>query len=194
MLCDNCGKREANVKYSESINGMKKEMNLCEECAKKLGITNQFNFNMPLDFPNFFGSFLEDFSEKEFMPLFEETKSVRCDNCGTTFEDIVNNGRLGCANCYNVFGDKLDSILKRLQGSSRHVGRLEEIPNTADGDNKIKESENEKEIKTKKKDNKLEELQEDLKAAIKDERYEDAAKIRDEIKQEEKNNKKDDKK
>ena len=182
MLCDNCGKREANVKYSESINGMKKEMNLCEECAKKLGITNQFNFNMPLDFPNFFGSFLEDFSEKEFMPLFEETKSVRCDNCGTTFEDIVNNGRLGCANCYNVFGDKLDSILKRLQGSSRHVGRLEEIPNTADGDNKIKESENEKEIKTKKKDNKLEELQEDLKAAIKDERYEDAAKIRDEIK------------
>ena len=76
----------------------------------------------------------------------------------------------------------MDSILKRLQGSSRHVGRLEEIPNTADGDNKIKESENEKEIKTKKKDNKLEELQEDLKAAIKDERYEDAAKIRDEIK------------
>lgn len=34
MLCENCKKREANVKYSENINGVKKEMNLCEECSK----------------------------------------------------------------------------------------------------------------------------------------------------------------
>lgn len=180
MLCDNCGKREANVKYSESINGIKKEMNLCEECAKSLGITNQFSFNMPLDFPNFFGSFLEDFSDQEFMPLFEETKNARCDNCGTTFNDIVNTGRLGCANCYEVFGDKLDAILKRLQGSSRHVGRLEESYNK----NINKDEINEK-VEDKKDDrnaNKIEKLQEELKIAIKDERYEDAAKIRDEIK------------
>ena len=183
MLCDNCGKREANVRYSESINGMKKEMNLCEECARKLGITNQFDFKMPLDFPNFFGSFLEDFSDHEFMPLFEETKTARCDNCGTTFEDIVNTGRLGCANCYEAFGDKLDAILKRLQGSSRHVGRLEETFNNSKIENRENNtSENKKEIKDEKQDSKLEKLQEDLKSAIKEERYEDAAKIRDEIK------------
>ena len=35
MLCDNCGKREANVRYSENINGRRKELNLCEECSKK---------------------------------------------------------------------------------------------------------------------------------------------------------------
>ena len=177
MLCDNCGKREANVRYSESINGMKKEMNLCEECAKKLGITNQFDFKMPLDFPNFFGSFLEDFSEHEFMPLFEQTKTVRCNNCGTTFEDIVNTGRLGCENCYDTFGDKLDTILKRLQGSSRHIGRLEETFNSKNENLEEKKAE----TKDEKKDSKLEKLQEDLKLAIKEERYEDAAKIRDEI-------------
>ena len=55
MLCENCGKREANVRYSENINGLKKEMNLCEECSKRLGVTNHMNFNMPsLDFSNFF--------------------------------------------------------------------------------------------------------------------------------------------
>ena len=35
MLCDNCGKREANIRYTENINGKIKEMHLCEECSKK---------------------------------------------------------------------------------------------------------------------------------------------------------------
>ena len=47
MLCDNCGKREANVRYSENINGRRKELNLCEECSKKLGKTNLKIFTYP---------------------------------------------------------------------------------------------------------------------------------------------------
>ena len=35
MLCDNCGKREANVRYQENINGQIRELNLCEECSRK---------------------------------------------------------------------------------------------------------------------------------------------------------------
>ena len=59
MLCDNCGKKEANVKYSENINGVKREFNLCEECSKKLGI-GEINFKMPIDFSSFFViSFME---------------------------------------------------------------------------------------------------------------------------------------
>lgn len=181
MLCENCGKREANVRYSENINGVKKEMHLCEECSKKLGIASQMDFSMPsLDFSSFFGSFLEDFSTPEFMPLLNEVKQIKCDSCGSTFEDIINTGRYGCANCYDVFEDRMDPILKKLQGANRHIGRLGKI-----SDNKIKyddkrdkvqgEQKNEKKIK-------LEKLQEDLKLAIKEERYEDAAKIRDEIK------------
>lgn len=89
MLCDNCGKREANVKYSENINGRKKELNLCEECSKKLGITN-VDFSMPIDFSSFFGELMEDFATPEFMPLLSEIKAVTCNHCGYTFEDIVN--------------------------------------------------------------------------------------------------------
>lgn len=184
MLCENCGKREANVRYSENINGVKKEMHLCEECSRKLGITDRMDFRMPsLDFSNLFGSFLEDFSTPEFMPLLSEVKQIKCDSCGSTFDDIINTGRYGCANCYDVFEDRMDPILKKLQGSNRHNGRLGKI-----SDNKIKF---EKDIKSdnkveKVKENKLEKLQEDLKIAIKEERYEDAAKIRDEIKKEEK--------
>lgn len=178
MLCDNCGKREANVRYSENINGRKKELHLCEECSKKLGIENM-DFNMPIDFSSFFGGLLEDFGTNDFMPLFNEVKQLKCDNCGYTFEDIVNTGKLGCENCYSVFENRLDPIIKRIQGSNKHVGRTGKII-----DSKISEKINNKDSKTEnnKDVSKVEKLQNDLKKAIKEEKYEEAAKIRDEIK------------
>lgn len=189
MLCDNCGKKEANVKYSEIINGVKREFNLCEECSKKLGI-GEINFKMPIDFSSFFGDFMEDFATPEFMPLFNDIKTLRCDECGYTFDDIVNTGRLGCANCYDVFEDRLDPIIRKIQNSNRHTGRIGKIL-----DSKIekrqertdnKKAENKEETPNKE-NNELENLQLELKAAIKDERYEEAAKIRDRIKEIEKN-------
>ena len=178
MLCDNCGKREANVRYSENINGRKKELHLCEECSKKLGIENM-DFNMPIDFSSFFGGLLEDFGTNDFMPLFNEVKQLKCDNCGYTFEDIVNTGKLGCENCYSVFENRLDPIIKKIQGSNKHVGRTGKII-----DSKISEKINNKDSKTEnnKDVSKVEKLQNDLKKAIKEENYEEAAKIRDEIK------------
>lgn len=178
MLCENCGKREANVRYSENINGVKEEMHLCEECSRKLGITEKVDFRISsLDFSNFFGSFFEDFSTPEFMPLLNEIKQLKCDSCGSTFEDIVNTGKYGCPNCYDIFEDRMDPILKKLQGANRHNGRLGKI-----SDNKVKFDTNDISKVDKKNQDKLETLQVNLKQAIKEERYEDAAKIRDEIK------------
>lgn len=188
MLCDNCGRNEANIRYWENINGKTKELNLCEECSQKLGINN-LDLSMPINFTSFLGEFIEDFATPEFMPLLNQAKTLKCDNCGYTFKDIINTGKLGCANCYNVFDEKLDNIIKKIQGSNKHVGRLGKVI-----DNKIdkkidgKNTKNEKSIQNTNKEeqkttkNQLEELQEELKKAIKDERYEDAAKIRDEIK------------
>ena len=178
MMCDNCKKRKANVKYSENINGIKKEMNLCEECSKKMGIIDKMDFRIPLlDLSSFLGSFLEDYNTTDFIPLLKEVKQIQCDSCGSTFDDIINTGRYGCANCYDVFEDRMDPILKKLQGANRHNGRLGKI-----SDNNIKFDEKEKVKNENRNNNKLEKLQEDLKQAIKEERYEDAARIRDEIK------------
>ena len=133
MLCDNCGKREANVRYSENINGKVRELNLCEECSQKLGI-GHMDFSMPMDFSNFFGDFMEKFAKPEWMPLLNEVKTLTCDNCGYTFDDIVNTGKLGCGNCYDVFEAKLDPIIKRIQGANQHVGRIGKIiDNKTDG-------------------------------------------------------------
>lgn len=191
MLCDNCGKREANVRYSENINGVKREMHLCEECSKKLGITNSIamDFSMPLDFPSFFGSFLEDFATPELMPMFKEVKQIQCESCGFTFDDIVNTGRLGCPNCYNTFEEQMAPILKKIQGANQHIGRIGKISNNHIENNQNNQNNQNKENKkddNEKENSKLKKLQEDLQQAIKEERYEDAAKLRDEIKKIEK--------
>lgn len=186
MLCDNCKKREANVRYSENINGVRKEMNLCEECSRKLGIADKMNFDMNMNFPSLdfsrlFGGIFEDFSgfsEPDFMPLLNEIKDVKCKTCGLSFDDIVSNGRLGCPDCYETFENRLAPILKRMQSSNRHVGRLGKIH-----ENAINTEQNSNENKeVSKEQDKLTKLENDLKQAIKEERYEDAAKIRDEIK------------
>ena len=49
MLCDNCRENEATVRYTEIINGNKREMMLCEECSRKLGI-NKMSLKLPIDF------------------------------------------------------------------------------------------------------------------------------------------------
>ncbi len=188
MLCQRCNKNEANVKYTEVINGEKREMMLCEECSHKLGLDN-INLNMPIDFSSFFGGLLEDeYNSPEFMPLFNQLKELKCDNCNMTYDEFVNTGKFGCEECYNVFSDKIDSILKRLHGSNKHVGR--KALNSANlGNNVVSNKEStikEKKAHKNNEEEKLEKLQKDLKKAIADERYEDAAKIRDEIKKIEK--------
>ena len=183
MLCDNCKENEANVKYTEIINGEKKEMHLCEECSHKLGIDN-ISFNMPINFSSFFGGLLDDYSEEEFMPLLNTVKELKCDNCNLTYDEFVNQGKFGCEECYDVFSNKIDSLLKRLHGNNRYVGRkaLNSIEKIAINEEDEKNEKN-KESKTRKtKETKLEKLQNDLKNKISEERYEDAAKLRDEIK------------
>lgn len=197
MLCQNCGKNEVNFRYTQIINGVKKEMALCDKCAKSLGLES-LDFNMPINFSSFLGDFLNDAMDTQFLPSFTKTGSLQCDNCGMTYDEFVDTGKFGCSHCYDIFADTLDSVFKNIHGSSMHVGRKsrlssQEKKSVAEDIEKL----NQKEVKgvaskskaeTKKENaknenqEKIEKLNADLKQAIKEERYEDAAKIRDEIK------------
>ena len=179
MLCSNCGKNNANVHYTQIINGKKTEYSLCEDCAKKLGI-EEMDFNMPINYSNFLSNFFED---DMLLPNFNKTSILKCPKCGLTFDNFVENGRFGCSECYEVFSDKLDSILKNLHGSNRHKGKIPQKTTTNNVDLSKEKKQN---IEDKKQDNKLkkqiEDLNQKLQLAISEERYEDAAKLRDQIK------------
>lgn len=187
MLCENCGKREANVMYTQVINGDKKEMHLCEECSEKLGIGNM-DFKMPISFSSFLGDFFDEFENNTLLPELDPIKQLTCDSCGMTFEDFMNTGKLGCSNCYDTFESKIDPILKNIHGATKHVGRLGKIGPSTNlkeekyTENNTIESPNNNETEASKTISEEERLNLELQKAIKEERYEDAARIRDEIK------------
>lgn len=158
MLCQNCGKNEATTHIKRIVNGEATQAHLCSECAKSLGYDDVFS-DFGVSFSDMLGSF---FNEATVGAL--SSHILRCEKCGSTFDDIVRSGKIGCADCYTTFYDKLLPSLERIHGRTRHEGK---IPNEAP------------QIKT---ESKLDELKDELAQAVEKQDYEKAAVLRDEIK------------
>lgn len=181
MYCQNCGKNHANVRYTQIINGDKKEMFLCEECSKIFGIDN---FNMPISFSTFLDDFFAEFENENMLPSLLKNNDIKCKRCNSTFEDFINTGRFGCQDCYSAFEEKIDSLLKNIQGANRHIGRIGNIneynSDKVENDETLnKENSDEDSAKLER----INELSKQLKIAIKEEHYEEAAVLRDKIKE-----------
>lgn len=181
MNCSNCGKNEATVKFVQVVNGVKTELFLCEDCAEEIGFES-INLNLPIDFSSFIGDFFDSYGQDELLSVLTQKNEQKCKNCGLSYEEFVKTGKLGCVNCYDVFKDRIDLITKNIQGSSMHVGRGINKKEDFVGDNGDKIAQKNVKTEIDKSSNQVKELKDQLKNAIKEERYEDAAKIRDEIK------------
>lgn len=166
MKCNHCGKNEANTHFKRVINGKKEEMYLCEECARELGVMNEFDFE-PFSMDSFFGNLLGAGASA----LNSLAGIERCTYCGSTFNDVVNSGKVGCANCYDKFGDRLTPSIEKIHGRTKHVGKFVTYSTEPDA-----EPEKQTEV------NEVSKLKADLKQAIQEQRFEDAAVIRDKIK------------
>lgn len=162
MKCNHCGKNDANTHYKRVINGKKEEMYLCSECAKKLGVMDSFDFE-PFTMDTFFGNLLGA-GASAFNSL---TGVERCGYCGSSFNDIVNSGKVGCANCYEKFEDKLNPSIEKLHGRTMHIGKNVTYTNVDEKPAEVDE---------------ISKLKAELKLSIQEQRFEDAAVIRDKIK------------
>lgn len=180
MLCDRCQNKDAKVLYTEIINGVKTEQHLCEECA-----TNYSSFQMEKPLLNsdmtlnsllstLLGSYNANTTEKSDI----KKQGLVCKNCGTTFDAFLTRGRFGCSECYGSFNSELGKTFRRIQGAETHTGKRPKEYIAA----------NEKKI-----DNLTEEqkLTLGLQEAIRKEEFEEAARLRDlirDLKKEETNN------
>jgi protein arginine kinase activator len=161
MLCDICGKNPATVHLTEIINEQMNELHLCEECARQKSAQMESQFGL--------SDLLAGIAEFEKPAKEAESSIVKCANCGLSYADFKRIGRLGCGECYNAFRKYLGPLLKRIHGSNQHVGKSP-LKVTKVLKNKID----------------LQELRNRLAKAIEDEAFEEAAKIRDQIKELEK--------
>jgi protein arginine kinase activator len=175
MLCQQCQKREANVHFTRVINGKKVEMYLCEQCAAEKG---KFTFSPQLNLVNFLWGFPGFGANAGFSQA--GPREIRCEVCNMSFDDFRKTGKLGCANCYRIFRNNLNPILRRLHGNTEHTGK---VPLNVSNDSQEKPSIKSANIKQESTDQEeeIKRLKEELAAAISSERYERAAELRDRI-------------
>ncbi len=164
MLCEKCNQKQATLHLTEIKNGIKKERHLCEDCAKEEK-SMKMDFSIPFSVQDIFSSIMD----VDIDNVFSVKEEQICPNCNSTYNRFKNVGRFGCHECYNTFKDQLFPLVKRIQGSTQHVGK---VPKKAASSLRIR-----KEIDV---------LKEQLNDAIASEDFENAAKIRDEIKKLEK--------
>jgi protein arginine kinase activator len=175
MLCQHCNQNEATTHIKRNINGNKEEMHLCSECAKELGVMDEFKMPTMNDF--FGESFLGNLIGAGVSAMNSLAGVERCDVCGSSFSDIVNSGHVGCGDCYEKFGDKLESSIRKIHGNTKHLGKFISYTQT---DEKPRVN---KEVKKEEPVNQIESLKKDLEKAVQEQRFEDAVVLRDKIKE-----------
>ena len=175
MLCDICKKREAKIYYTEIINGEKREQHLCEECAAQ-------NANYFQNGGMISGEGLAKGIQEMISGIFksaiggsddaEEGSEAVCKNCGTTYSEFLKLRQFGCAKCYDTFGKYLDRSFKQVNGTDRHCGKK---PANYSAEGRTAKEE----VKTVLSEEQKLKLM--LEQAIEKEEYEEAARLRDEI-------------
>ncbi len=160
MICQECGQQPASLHFTKIVNGEKTEMHLCESCAKEKGepLLNYGNFTI-----HQLLSGLMNFDPSP-STVMHGQEPVRCENCGMTYQQFTKIGRFGCSECYRFFGNSLDPLFRRIHGSTRHIGK---VPQRTGGRLKLKKQ--------------LSELKSRLQEAVSREEFEEAAKLRDQI-------------
>lgn len=156
MKCERCG-NEADFLYNENINGKKSSMALCYDCALKAGlVAGGEGFSHPaFGAADLFGTL---FGKKQ------ESPAKSCPTCGMRFAELRAEGKVGCPDCYKTFGAELATTIRQMHGNTKHIGRAPATSREA-----------------AEKVARVSELRAALKSAVEAENFEEAARLRDEI-------------
>jgi protein arginine kinase activator len=151
MKCEKCPK-QASLHITEVLGEDRfEEHHLCEQCAHEYLYEPQAKKAI---------KGLEGLEDDEL----EALNHRQCPHCGIKFVEFRNSGRLGCPHDYEAFGEELLPLLENIHGDSRHCGKTpRRLP------------------QTRQTQSELTRLRRQLQDAVSQEAYEDAARIRDQI-------------
>jgi len=161
MLCESCKDKEATIHLTQVVEGAVRKLHLCEDCAAKSG----FDIHGPMSITDML---LGMGGEAPAVPAPAEPKAKErsCPRCHMRRTDFKKTSRFGCPACYETFAEDLPPLLKAIHRSERHTGKVPggegaKLRATAE----------------------IADLQKELDEAIAAERFEEAARIRDELQQ-----------
>jgi protein arginine kinase activator len=158
MKCCVCNEREAKVHLTQITGDKMQRVDLCEECAKQKGVNDPAGFSL--------ADLLLGLGASQEIEQAAGGTELKCPKCGFTQADFKKSGRLGCADCYTTFAEGLASLLKSMHKGTKHLGKVPQA---------LQQSRDQSE--------KLKGLRKKLDKAVAEEDFEQAARLRDEIKQ-----------
>jgi protein arginine kinase activator len=164
MKCDNetCS-NEATVHLTQIVDGKMSSANFCEHCAKEKGITDPTGYQL--------AEFLMGAGgQKKGKGTETGEDALACPECGFTRAHLKKIGRLGCPECYRTFADDLDNMLRAMHKGTRHIGKSPGLT--------LAPVATQAQLKKR-----LGDLKQAIEKAVAEERYEDAARLRDEMKE-----------
>jgi protein arginine kinase activator len=154
MKCQNCS-NPATVHLTDIVNKQKKELHLCQACAEQQNLIKQKELNLSQILQTLIGPHVGQVND--------ELARLACPHCGIRYMEFRAEGRLGCPHDYDVFRAGLEPLLQRIHQSSRHQGK---VPQHRANPARLRE---------------LLELRQQLRAAVEAEDYEQAAQLRDRL-------------
>jgi protein arginine kinase activator len=153
MKCDICDNK-ATVFLTQIVDGEMKKVNLCHACAEKNQVSDPTSFGLTDLFPE------SGTMEK----ILDITGDLRCPECGFTRENLQKTARFGCPACYQTFRTGLEMNLPAMhRNATRHMGK---VPRRLARRLLIQRAE---------------QFKKDLDTAIEKENFEEAARLRDQI-------------
>jgi protein arginine kinase activator len=159
MKCQQCNDT-AIVHLTEIVGGKKREQHFCQACADKQQLLKQQDLNLT--------AILQTVIGQNVGSATNELAQLTCPSCGIKYMEFKAAGRCGCPSDYDAFREPLLPLLERIHRGRRHVGKVpvHALKNAA--------------VQTE-----LRDLRQQLRNAIEREEYEDAARLRDLIRQKE---------
>jgi protein arginine kinase activator len=150
----------ATVHLTDIVNGQKKETHLCQACAEKQELLKHQELNL--------SAILQTVIAPHLGPPADELGRLTCPVCGIKYMEFKAEGRLGCPHDYHVFRAALRPLLERIHRAAQHIGK---VPHNPDG-SLARQSE-------------IVDLRRQLRSAVEAEAYEEAARLRDLLRQKE---------
>jgi protein arginine kinase activator len=154
--CHYCG-RTATVHLTDIVNKTKREMHLCEACAKQHhlvpdGPVPQLDLQALV---------------KLIMGQPATPGELTCPACGLKYAAFRADGRLGCPDDYDAFRPALEPLLARIHRADAHAGKAPRA------------------VRRARRAERIDELRRRMAAAARAEDYEEAARLRDAVRLEE---------
>ncbi len=159
MKCEICGLKDAVIHIRQIQKDLVHELHICEECAQEKGLIREEESELPI------ANLLSGLLEGRDMTGAGEVKES-CPRCGMKASDFRKQGKLGCAECFSAFQKDVKAIVTQMAARPHHAGRLPKAFAEQSGDSAANDA-----------------LREELREAVEREDYEEAARLRDRLRE-----------